>query len=104
MVWGYIKRELRDHCLFNFDSLQDRLYEILTEELSGMTSMIRKFERHCHRFMDGYRIGLMGPMLDYAVKQYTSHRMFPPECNILKRRRRKVANKNTSFHVEMLNC
>ena len=29
--------------------------------------------------MDGYRKGLCGPMLDYAMKKYTSHRMFPPE-------------------------
>ncbi len=27
--------------------------------------------------MDGYRNGLTGPLLDYAVRQYSSHRKFP---------------------------
>ena len=29
---------------------------------------------HCFRFMDGYRKGLTGPVLEYAVKKYKSHR------------------------------
>ena len=27
--------------------------------------------------MDGYRQGLTGPILEYAVKKYTSHRAIP---------------------------
>jgi hypothetical protein len=27
--------------------------------------------------MDGYRHGLKGPLLDYAMKKYKSHRKFP---------------------------
>jgi hypothetical protein len=27
--------------------------------------------------MDGYRAGLVGPELDYAVKKYKGHRMIP---------------------------
>ena len=29
--------------------------------------------------MDGYRAGLIGPELDYAVKKYKGHRMIPRE-------------------------
>ena len=29
---------------------------------------------HCFRFMDGYRKGLTGPVLEFAVKKYKSHR------------------------------
>ena len=29
---------------------------------------------HCFRFMDGYRKGLRGPVLEYAVKKYKSRR------------------------------
>jgi hypothetical protein len=29
--------------------------------------------------MDGYRAGLVGPELDYAVKKYKGHRMIPRE-------------------------
>ena len=29
--------------------------------------------------MDGYRAGLVGPELDYAVKKYKGHRIIPRE-------------------------
>jgi hypothetical protein len=30
--------------------------------------------------MDGYRLGLVGPELDYAIRKYKGHRiMIPPE-------------------------
>ena len=33
---------------------------------------------HCLRFMHGYRSGLVGPVLEYAVKKYKSHRRLSP--------------------------
>ena len=30
-----------------------------------------------HRFMSGYREGLEGPLLDYTMKKYRSHRCVP---------------------------
>ena len=35
---------------------------------------VRRALDHCFRFMDGYRKGLTGPVLEYAVKKYKSHR------------------------------
>ena len=32
---------------------------------------------YCLRFMSGYREGLVGPELDYAVKKYRGHRCIP---------------------------
>ena len=38
---------------------------------------IHKAYRHCFRFMSGYRHGMTGGLLDYAVKKYKSHRHIP---------------------------
>ena len=38
---------------------------------------IRNFARFCYRFMDGYRKGLSGPILDYTLKKCKSHRSIP---------------------------
>ena len=37
----------------------------------------RRASQHCFRFMQGYRHGLSGSILEYAVKKYTSHRAIP---------------------------
>jgi hypothetical protein len=74
VVWGYLKNKLRRECTFNFQDLCDKIDE---ELISIPLRFIRKIERHCFRYMDGYRYDLKGPMLDYAVKKYTSHRKFP---------------------------
>ena len=37
-------------------------------------AFVRRALDHCFRFMDGYRKGLTGPMLEYAVKKYKSRR------------------------------
>ena len=79
MVWGFLKRDLRDNCEFDFDALLQRVRDMLENLLPTKISMIRKFHNRCLRFMGGYRNGLHGPMLEYAVKKYTSHRMFPSD-------------------------
>ena len=38
---------------------------------------IRRFFNRCLRYMSAYRIGLVGPALDYAVKKYKGHRRIP---------------------------
>ncbi len=40
---------------------------------------LKKTYRHCFRFINGYRHGLTGGLLDYAVKKYKSHRAIPAE-------------------------
>jgi hypothetical protein len=38
---------------------------------------IRKFLQHCLRYMSGYRQNLESPLLDYAMRKYTGHRVVP---------------------------
>jgi hypothetical protein len=40
-------------------------------------SFVRKASRFCLRFMSGYREKLEGPLLDYAMKVYSGHRVVP---------------------------
>lgn len=77
MVWGYIKSKLRYMCTFNFHDLCENTPRLLD---SIAADMIQRFARHCFRFMEGYRAGLHGPVLDYALKKYKSHRTIP-ECS-----------------------
>ena len=75
MVWGYLKRYLRKVCSFSFKDLRERLPQAL---LGIPIKFFKKVSRHCFRYMSGYRMGLQGPALDYAIKKYTSHRCIPP--------------------------
>ena len=75
MAWGFIKSELRRACTFSFfDSLQKEL----PLKLDSMPlASVRRWFRRCLRFMDGYRKGMHGPLLDYAMKKYKQHRKIP---------------------------
>ncbi len=66
MVWGYLKRKLRQECQFSFEVLKARVPKILDEEIPA--NFVAKASRHCLRFMSGYREGLCGPELDYAMR------------------------------------
>eukprot|EP01040_Poterioochromonas_malhamensis_P016810 gene16810-19178_t len=74
MVWGYLKAKLRYLCTFSFQDLCDNVPKLLD---SIQPDLIIKFAQYCFRFMQGYRIGLHGPVLDYAMKKYKSHRRIP---------------------------
>ena len=76
MLWGYIKTQLRRLCTFSFKDLQTRLPEYLD---NIPLPFVKRASRHCLRYMDGYRAGLVGPELDYAVKKYKGHHMIPRE-------------------------
>ena len=57
------------HCEFNF-------IELLSTD--GMPiQKTQHFARFCYRFMDGYRKGLSGPILDYTLKKCKKHRSIP---------------------------
>ena len=43
---------------------------------------MRKAFDHCLRFMHGYRSGLVGPALEYAVKKYKSHSGLSPTIRL----------------------
>lgn len=76
MVWAYIKREIKSDCKYSLEEMHRQLKEQLD---SIPLEYVRKIERRCFRFMHGYQLGMQGPMLDYAMRSYTSHRMFPSE-------------------------
>ena len=77
MLWGYVKAQLRRICTFS--SLKD-LETRLPEHLEGIPlTFVKKASCHCLRSMDGYRAGLNGPELDFAVTKYNGHRMIPRE-------------------------
>ena len=46
-------------------------------EVAMPVAFVRRAFRHCMRFMTGYREGLTGPLLEFAVQKYTSHRAIP---------------------------
>ena len=76
MLWGYVKAKLRRLCTFSFSDLKRRLPELLD---SIPLPFVKRASRQCLRYMDGYRLGLIGPELDYAVRKYKGHRMIPPQ-------------------------
>ena len=74
MICGYVKAVLRRECSFSFNEL----FENLPRQLKSVPpSFVKRASRHCLRFMDGYRAGMVGPLLDYAMKKYKGHRMIP---------------------------
>jgi hypothetical protein len=77
-VWCYSKVYTRKHCSYDFNELCTLVPQVLDDI---PIVFIRRTFRHCFRFMSGYREGLEGPLLDYAMKIYTSHRRIP--ANIL---------------------
>ena len=36
---------------------------------------VRRFSRHCFRFMDGYRNNLHGPILDFTMKEFKGQQL-----------------------------
>ena len=75
MVWGWLKSYHRRSCTYTFKHLETNLPISLETKLP--LSFVRRASQHCFRFMQGYRHGLYGSVLEYAVKKYTSHRAIP---------------------------
>lgn len=75
IIWGFMKAYHRRTCTYNFKALESELPTTLNERIPLL--FVQKCFRHCFRFMSGYRNGLSGGLLDYAVKKYTSHRIIP---------------------------
>ena len=74
MLWGSVKAQLRRQCTFSFKELGERL----PFQLDNIpVALVKKVNRHCIRYMDVYRAGLIGPELDYAVKRFRGHKMIP---------------------------
>ena len=75
MIWGWVKGHHRRTCTYNYEDLKKRLPETFIDVIS--LAVIRRAARYCFRFMDGYSTGLDGPLLDYSMKKYSSHRTTP---------------------------
>ena len=75
MIWGWAKSHHHRTCTYNYKDLKARLPETFDDLLP--VGLVRKFLQHCLRFMSGYRQNLEGPLLDYAMRKYTSHRVVP---------------------------
>ena len=71
MIWAYIKAKLRRLCNYNFAEFEEVLPQVL-ENLP--LEFVRKVKNHCFSAMSAYRLGMEGPLLDYAIKKYKSHR------------------------------
>ncbi|GES96660.1 hypothetical protein RCL_jg14675.t1 [Rhizophagus clarus] len=82
--WDAAKRYSRENCNYSWEGLQ----RVVLESLDSITLItIRKFSRKCWRYMDLYRKGIDGKLVEYAVKKYKSHRRIPEgvlEINFLK--------------------
>ena len=75
MIWGRVKSYHRKTCTYNYADLKRRLPDTLLHELP--IAFVRRAARYYFRFMDGYRQGLDGPLLDFSMKKYSSHRTIP---------------------------
>ena len=75
MIWGWVKGHHRRTCSYNYADLKKRLPETFLDIVP--LAFIRRAARYCFLFMDGYRQGLDGPLLDYSMKKYSSHRTIP---------------------------
>ncbi len=75
MVWGWLQSHHRRNCTYNFKDLEEGLPKTMMELMP--MSFVRKAFTHCLHIMSGYRLGLSGPLLDFTMKKYTSHRRIP---------------------------
>ena len=73
-VWSYSKSQLRRSCSYSFADLEAN-FPLTLNNIPLAT--IRRYYRSCSRFMDLYRRGLHGPLLDFIMKKYSSHRKVP---------------------------
>jgi hypothetical protein len=76
LTWGYMKAYLRRNCAFNYRQLVEQIEELLSPDGISLEKT-QNFARFCYRFMDGYRKGLSGPILDYTLKKCKKHRSIP---------------------------
>ena len=76
MVWAWAKAHHRSTCTYKYNDLKTGL-TVTFDELMPI-SFVRKAFDHFLRFIHGYRSGHFGPVLEYPVKKYNSHRRLSP--------------------------
>lgn len=77
--WSAVKKHLRDHCDFTFDTLKENMPKALEQV---QLSTIQKWEHRMYRWMDAYRSGLgtteAGKQVrKFSSTKYKSHRRIP---------------------------
>jgi len=77
--WSAVKKYLRDHCDFTFDTLKANMPKALE---AVQVSTIRKWEHRMYRWMDAYRSGLgttdaQKQVRKFSSTKYRSHRRIP---------------------------
>ena len=79
MLWGWMKAWHRRHCTYKFADLDgpDGVRKTLNERLP--LYFVRRAARHTFRYIHGYAEGLMGPLLDFAVRKFKGHRTITPQ-------------------------
>jgi len=70
-VWGEAKRVARAECDYLFGSLLVKVPRILSEI---PLAKIRRFQQRAWRYIHAYSLGLSGPLAEWAVTKYRSHR------------------------------
>lgn len=75
MIWGWAKSHHRRTCTYNYKDLKERLPMTLLKTMPR--AFVRRAARICLRFMSGHRAGLSGPLLDFTMKKFKSHRSIP---------------------------
>ncbi len=71
LFWGEAKRYCRRNCDYSKDSLMETLEKAFE---SIPLWKIQKFSRFCRKYMDAYRNGLTGEVLEASVKKRAQHR------------------------------
>ena len=69
--WAWVKNYFRERCNGDFRTSK-KIWEEALRSCPLIT--IRRFFRRSQRYMSVYRHGATGPMVEYAVKLYRSHR------------------------------
>ena len=100
MIWGWTKGHHRRNCTYNYKDLKEGL-PITFEEIMPIAYVRRAFD-HCLRFMAGYRVGLTGVVLEYAIKKYKSHRRLSSSINLESIENEYITNKKT--HMTFKRC
>jgi len=75
--WAACKRLARQRCDYTFAHLRVQVPLILKEV---PLETIRAFHRKAWRYIDAYHKGLEGPLAEWVVKKYKSHRRLPTKA------------------------